>query len=157
MPRPAWETSAARTYGDAMKTPTMLARTAAYWLSAQALLAVVVAAAVPNGASVLVLTGFVTAYYDDNLFAVRIVRVPWTDPSVYVSIQTLVQMVAVAAAAAALTTLVRTNPWQHGVLPDSTPPGRDRIVTERSASAEPPAEQPPSASLAPPAAGLAGT
>jgi hypothetical protein len=97
-----------------MNTPAMLVRIAVYWLATQALLIIVVAAAVPRGTSLLVLTGFVTAYYDDNLFAVRIVRVPWTDPSVYVSIQTLAQMVAVAAAAAALTTLVRTNPWLAG-------------------------------------------
>jgi hypothetical protein len=131
-----------------------------YWLAAQALLIIVVAAAMPHGASLLVLAGFVTAYYDDNLFAVRIVRVSWTDPSVYVSIQTLAQMVAVAAAAAALTTLVRTNPWQHGVLRDSTPPGRDRTapVLDRSAPAGPRADQPSTSAPAPapPAAGSAG-
>jgi hypothetical protein len=138
-----------------MNTPAALVRTVVYWLIGQALLIIVVAAAVPQGASLLVLTGFVTAYYDDNLFAVRIVRVPWTDPSVYVSIQTLTQMVAVAAAAAALTTLVRTNPWQHGVLPNSTPPVRAGTapVLDRSAPTGPPADQQLATSPAPPAPG----
>lgn len=104
----------------------MLARTAVYALLGQLLVIVVVAAAVPGGSSWLVLSGFATAYYDRNLFAVRIAALPWTDPAVYVSIQTTVQMSMVALVIAGASTLVRTNPWQHGVLPDSSPPRRGK-------------------------------
>lgn len=104
----------------------MLARTAIYALLGQLLVIVVVAAAVPGGSSWLVLSGFATAYYDRNLFAVRIAALPWTEPAVYVSIQTAVQMLMVALVIAGTSTLVRTNPWQHGVLPDSSPPRRDK-------------------------------
>jgi len=123
-----------------------------YWLLGQALVITVVAAAVPGGASWLTLAGFVTPYYDDNVFALRVVPVPWTDPTVHMSLQTLAQMLAVAMAAAALTVLARTNPWQHGVLPDSTPPGRDSAPRPTPATA-PPAAPPgaPASPASPPA------
>lgn len=138
-----------------MNTPATLARIAGYWIVGQALVIIVLAAAVPNGASWLVLLGFVTAYYDDNVFAVHVATVPWTDPPVYFTVQTLVQMLAVAAVAASLTTLVRTNPWQHGVLPNSTPPGRDKPARPVSDGAPPGPASPaaPPSAPAPPASG----
>lgn len=143
----------------------MLVRMALYWLMAQALVIVVVAAAVPGGSSWLTLAGFVTANYDDNIFALHLVCVPWTDPAAYVSLQTFVQMLSVAMAAAALTTLVRTNPWQHGVLPDSTVPGRDKPARApgpagpADVAGSPPATPPPSTvttPVAPPPPGPTG-
>lgn len=132
-----------------MNTPAMLVRIAGYWLVGEALAITVVAAAIPSGASWLVILGFVTAYYDDNLFAVHVATVPWTDPAVYFTVQTLVQMLTVAAVAASLTTLVRTNSWQHGVLPNSTPPGRDKSARPASDGA-PPAPSGPGGPAAPP-------
>lgn len=134
-----------------MDTPTLLARTGAYWLVGQMLLITVIASAIPGGASQLVLAGFVTAYYDTNVFAIRLAAVPWTDPAVYISVQSLVQMLIVAAVGSALTTIARTNPWQHGVLPNSTAPGRDKptlpaaphISGPASQSAPNPAADPP--------------
>lgn len=116
----------------------MLVRTALYWLLAQALLIIVIASAAPGGASWLTLAGFVTPWYDDNFFALRLISVPWTDPRVWVSLQTLVQMLAVAMAAAAITTMARTNPWQHGVLPDSAPRGRDKPAGSPAPGGAPP-------------------
>lgn len=138
----------------------MLARTIGYWMMGQFLAIVVMAAAVPGGASWLVLLGFVTAFYDDNLFAVHIAAVPWTDPAVYFTVQTVVQMLAVSATVASLVTLVRTNPWQHGALPNSTPPGRDKPARQDpdagpsaagpAPTAPPPAPAGPGPAAAPP-------
>lgn len=126
----------------------MLIRTVLYGLLIQLLVIIVIAAAIPGGASWLTLAGYVTAFYDHNVFALHIVSVPWTDPAVFISLQTFVQMLAVAMAAAGLITLARTNPWQHGVLPDSAPPGRDKPPRDPAASAPAPMP-PPSAAGAP--------
>ena len=104
----------------------MLVRTALYLLLVQALATVVIASAVPDGAAWLTVAGFVTPYYDSNVFALKLAPVPWTDPVVYVSVQTLTQMATLAAAGAALITLVRVTPWQHGTLPDSLPPPKEK-------------------------------
>jgi len=127
----------------------MLVRTALYLLLVQALAIVVVASAVPDGAAWLTLAGFVTPYYDSNVFALKLAPVPWTDPVVYVSVQTLMQMAALAAAGAALITLVRVTPWQHGVLPDSTPPAKDKGSGQGKAGSPAPATAAPTS---PPAA-----
>lgn len=119
----------------------MLIRTVLYGLLIQLLAIIVIAAAIPGGASWLTLVGYVTAFYDHNVFALHIVSVPWTDPAVFISLQTSVQMLAVAMAAAGLITLARTNPWQHGVLPDSAPPGRDKTLRDPPTPA--PAPMPP--------------
>ena len=122
-----------------VNTPALLARTGLYVLLGQALVIAVLAIAVPGGASLLTLAGFVTPLYDGNFFAAHITPIPWTDPTVYVSIQSAVQMLVVALAVAGVVGLIKTNPWQHGVLPDSTPPGRDKAP----ASGAPPAPAPP--------------
>lgn len=116
----------------------MLARTALYLLVVQALVISVIASAVPHGAGWLTSAGFVTAYYDSNVFAVKIAPIPWTDPSVYASVQSVVQMLAVALAGAALFTIARTNPWHHGALPDSLPPPKDRGPAKVVSPAPPP-------------------
>lgn len=108
-----------------VNTPALLTRTALYVLGVQLALVIVVALAVPGGTSLLTLAGFVTPYYDRNFLAMHLFPIPWTDPTVYVSIQSLAQMVALALLVAGAVGLVKTNPWQHGVLPDSTPPPRD--------------------------------
>lgn len=138
-------------------TPAVLVRTALYVLLAQALVIVVVAAAVPGAAAWLVLAGFVTAFYDTNVFAIRLLAVPWTAPPVYVTVQTLVQMLAVAAAVSALVTLARVYRWQHGALPDSAPPPKPgRVDTAdtggglRGPTAAPSAATPPRGPAAPP-------
>jgi len=125
----------------------MLVRTALYLLLVQALAIVVVASAVPDGAAWLTLAGFVTPYYDSNVFALKLASVPWTDPVVYVSVQTLTQMAALAAAGAALITLARVTRWQHGVLPDSTPPAKEKGSGQGKAGSSAPA--PASAAAAP--------
>lgn len=104
----------------------MLMRTALWALLVQVLVVAVVSSAVPRGGAWMTTTGFVTTYYDTNIFAVKLVAYPWTDPTVYLSVQTLAQMAALALAFSALLTLARTNPWHHGVLPDSTPPPKER-------------------------------
>lgn len=139
-PRPVTVRGARRLPFRSVNTPATLARMALYWLLGQALVIVVVACALPGGSSWLTLAGFVTPHYDNNIFAIRLMRVPWTDPAVFVSLQTAVQMLAVALAGAALVTLVKTNPWEHGVLQDSTPSGRDK--PSRSATSAPPAPGP---------------
>ena len=108
---------------------------------------VVIASAVPDGAAWLTVAGFVTPYYDSNVFALKLAAVPWTDPVVYVSVQTLTQMATLAAAGAALITLVRVTPWQHGVLPDSTPPAKEKGSGQGKAGSSAPA--PASAAAAP--------
>jgi hypothetical protein len=115
----------------------MLLRTAAAWLVGQLLVTVVLSSAVPGGASLLVLAGFVTPGYDHNLFAVRVTQVPWTDPVVWFSVQSVVQNLVVAATAASLVTLFHTNYWQHGVLADSTPPPRPRRTEGTGTSGAP--------------------
>ena len=130
----------------------MLVRTALHLLLAQVLATIVVASAVPKGAAWLTLAGFVTPYYDRNVFAIKLAQVPWTDPAVYFSVQTLTQMAALAAAGAALITLVRVAPWQHGVLPDSTPPAKDRGGAPGKAGSPAPASATASAPASPPAA-----
>ena len=125
----------------------MLVRTALYLLLVQALATVVIASAVPDGAAWLTLAGFVTPYYDSNVFALKLAPVPWTDPVVYVSVQTLMQMAALAAAGAALITLARVTRWQHGVLPDSTPPAKEKGSGQGKAGSSAPA--PASAAAAP--------
>ena len=127
----------------------MLVRTALYLLLVQALAIVVVASAVPDGAAWLTLAGFVTPYYDSNVFALKLAPVPWTDPVVYLSVQTLTQMATLAAAGAALITLVRVTPWQHGTLPDSIPPPK-----EKGSGPGKGGSQAPAASPAPPAAAV---
>jgi len=104
-----------------LTTPAMLARTALYLLLAQLLLVAGAAAVVPHASEWLTVAGFVTPYYDNNVFAIKILVLPWTDPAVYVSVQTLTQMVSLALMGSALITLFRTNPWQSGPLPESTP------------------------------------
>ena len=132
----------------------MLVRTALYLLLVQALATVAIASAVPSGAAWLTVAGFVTPYYDSNVFALKLAPVPWTDPVVYVSVQTLMQMAALAAAGAALITLVRVTPWQHGVLPDSTPPAKDKGSGQGKAGspAAAPATPAAAAPASPPAA-----
>ena len=103
----------------------MLVRTALYALAVQLLLSVVIAVVIPHGAAWLTTAGFVTPYYDHNVFAIKLVPVPWTDPRVYISVQTLVQMLALSMTVSALVTLARTNPWHHGAPPESTPPVKD--------------------------------
>jgi len=127
----------------------MLVRTALYLLLVQALATVVIASAVPDGAAWLTLAGFVTPYYDSNVFALKLAPVPWTDPVVYISVQTLTQMAALAAAGAAMITLARVTPWQHGVLPDSTPPAKDKGSGQGKAGSPAPATAAPTS---PPAA-----
>ena len=127
----------------------MLVRTALYLLLVQALATVVIASAVPDGAAWLTLAGFVTPYYDSNVFALKLAPVPWTDPVVYISVQTLTQMAALAAAGAAMITLARVTPWQHGVLPDSTPPAKDKGSGQGKAGSPAPATAAPAS---PPAA-----
>jgi len=127
----------------------MLVRTALYLLLVQALATVVIASAVPDGAAWLTLAGFVTPYYDSNIFALKLAPVPWTDPVVYISVQTLTQMAALAAAGAAMITLARVTPWQHGVLPDSTPPAKDKGSGQGKAGSPAPATAAPTS---PPAA-----
>jgi len=127
----------------------MLVRTALYLLLVQALATVVIASAVPSGAAWLTVAGFVTPYYDSNVFALKLAAVPWTDPVVYISVQTLTQMAALAAAGAAMITLARVTPWQHGVLPDSTPPAKDKGSGQGKAGSPAPATAAPTS---PPAA-----
>ena len=134
---------AARTTVRAMNTPALLARTILYVLGALSLAIVVLALAVPGGASWLVVMGFITPYYETNVFAVRLFGIPGTDPTVYVSVQSLAQMLMVALAVAGVVGLVRTNPWQHGVLPDSASPGRDRSTASASPPAAPASPPPP--------------
>ena len=110
----------------------MLTRTALYAVVLQLLAVLLVAAVVSGGGALLTTAGFVTPFYDHNLFAVRLAPVPLTDPVVYFSVQTLVQVLAVALAVSALITAVRTNPWHHGTLSDSTPPQRDRSADKPS-------------------------
>lgn len=131
-------------------TPKMLLQTAAFWLVGQLLVIVVVASAVPGGASALVLLGFVTPAYDHNVFSARAAAVPWTDPTVWFSVQSLLQVAMVAAAASAVITLFRTNSWQHGVLPDSAPPKPRRPEGETGPPAGAPAAGPTSPPAAPP-------
>lgn len=129
----------------------MLVRTALYLFLAQVLATDVIAAAVPGGAAWLTLAGFVTPYYDSNVFAVKLAPLPWTDPVVYLSAQTLIQMTALAAAGSALITLARATPWRPGALPDSAPPARDkdtaggqgRAVPSDPSAAAGPAPKPP--------------
>lgn len=129
----------------------MLVRTALYLLLVQALATVVIASAVPNGAAWLTVAGFVTPYYDSNVFALKLAAVPWTDPVVYLSVQTLTQMAALAAAGAALITLARVTPWQHGVLPDSTPPAKEKGSGQGKAGSPEPAASSVAAPASPPA------
>lgn len=123
-------------------TPALLIRTAAYLLLGQALAVLVIAAAVPRGAAWMTVSGFVTPWYDSNVLAVKLLSVPWTDPTVFVSVQTMTQMIAIAAAGSALITLARTNPWERGALPDS-------------AASSIPKEKKPARAGAPPATGSA--
>lgn len=126
----------------------MLVRTTMYLLLVQVLVVVVIAAAVPEGAAWLTLTGFVTAYYDSNFFALKLVAVPWTDPPVYFSVQTLTQMIALAAAGSALITAARVTSWQPGTLPDSAPAPKNSVGRAGSppdAAPGGPAPKPPAA------------
>ncbi len=125
-----------------MNTPALLIRAVLYVLVGQVLVIAVIAIAVPDGASLLTVAGFVTPYYEHNVLAVRIAAIPLTDPTVYVSLQSAAQMLAIALAAAGIFGLVRTNPWQHGVLPDSSPPGRDRSAGSGAAEDPAPASGP---------------
>jgi len=109
-----------------LTTPAMLVRTTLYALLLQLVAVGALAVAVPHAAGWLTRAGFVTPYYDNNLFALKLAPIPWTEPTVYFSVQTLVQMLALALAVAALITFARTNPWQHGALPDSLPGPKDR-------------------------------
>jgi hypothetical protein len=127
-----------------LTTPAMLVRATLYALLLQLVAVGALAAAVPHAAGWLTRAGFVTPYFENNLFALKLAPVPWTDPTVYFSVQTLVQMLALALAAAALITLARTNPWQHGALPDSLPGPKDRAPAAR-----PPSQAPPAPSGAP--------
>jgi len=120
-----------------LTTPAMLVRTTLYVLLLQLVAVVALAAAVPRGAAWLTSAGFVTPYYDNNLFALKLVPVPWTEPAVHFSVQTLVQMLALALAAAAVITFIRTTPWQHGALPDSLPGPKDRGTAPRPSSPAP--------------------
>jgi hypothetical protein len=141
-------------------TPTMLVRTTLYALLLQLVLVATIAIAAPQGAARLTTAGFVTPHHDRNFFAWKLAPVPWTDPTVYFSVQTMVQMLALALAAAALITFARTNPWQHGTLPESTPPPRDKespaakptSPTPTAAAAAPPTPAPPPPPPTPPAA-----
>lgn len=138
-----------------LTTPAMLVRTTLYALLLQLVAVGAMAAAVPHAAGWLTRGGFVTPYYDNNLFALKLAPVPWTEPTVYFSVQTLVQMLALALAVAALITFARTNPWQHGALPDSLPAPKDRSPAARPASqapAGPSAAPAPAPAPAPPPA-----
>lgn len=110
-----------------MNTPAVLIRTASYVLIGQILVILVVAIAVPDGASMLTMAGFVTPYYETNVVgALHILAIPGTHPTVFVSVQSAIQMLALALVAAGIVGLIKSNPWEHGILPDSTPAGRDR-------------------------------
>lgn len=127
-----------------------------YALGAQSLLIAVVACAVPGGASFLTRAGFVTPGYESEPLTLRLMPIPATDPTVFVSAQSLVQMLVVALAIAGFAGLVKTNPWQHGALPNSTPPGRDSAASAPPAPPAPPASPAasvPSTAFAPPGAG----
>lgn len=135
----------------------MLLRTALSALVVQLLLVSLVAAAVPRGGGWLTLAGFVTPYYDRNVFAVHLLPIPATSPQVYLSVQTLVQMLAIALAVSGVVTLARTNPWQHGILPNSTPPAKDPAEKPAKRPAgDPAAPAPPAPPAAPPTARPAG-
>lgn len=139
-PLRAWSRPAARgqlASVPMLTTPAMLVRTTLYALLLQVVAVIALAAAVPRAAAWLTSGGFVTPYYDNNLFALKLAPVPWTEPTVYFSVQTSVQMLALALAAAALITLVRTNPWQHGALPDSVPGPKAAARTTNQAPAAP--------------------
>ncbi|WP_052615659.1 hypothetical protein [Mycobacteroides abscessus] len=126
-----------------MNTPALLLRTAIYVLVGQILVVVVVAVAVPDGASLLTMTGFVTPYYETNVVgALHILAVPGTHPTVFVSVQSAVQMLALALVASGIFGLIKSNPWEHGVLPDSTPPGRDKPSPPPAETAAPPGSSP---------------
>lgn len=110
-----------------MNTPALLIRTALYALVGQILVITVTAIAVPGGTSLLTMTGFVTPYYETNVLgALHILGIPGTHPTVFVSVQSAAQMLALALVSAGVVGLIKSNPWEHGVLPDSTPPGRDK-------------------------------
>ena len=131
-----------------LATPSVLVRTTLYLLILQLVAVGALAAAVHGAAGWLTRAGFVTPYYDSNVFAQKLAPVPWTEPTVYFSVQTVVQMLAIALAGAALITLARTNPWQHGALPDSLPSPKDKDrPAAKPANQAPPA---PSAAPAPP-------
>lgn len=111
-----------------VNTPRLLTRLALCALGVQLLLVLVVAKAVPRGrgTSFLTTSGFVTPEYEHGWFSgLRVAPIPGTDPTVYISVQSLTQMLVIALIFAALAGLLKTNPWQHGALPNSTPPGRD--------------------------------
>ncbi|KXO90967.1 hypothetical protein [Tsukamurella tyrosinosolvens] len=120
-----------------MNTPKILARTAAVCAAAQLLVVLVVASAVPGGASWLTLAGFVTPRYETNTFSGRIVMLPLTNPPVWLSLQNLALIVANALLVAALYGALRTNPWTPGVLKNSTPP-KPRPAASSGPGAPPP-------------------
>lgn len=109
----------------------------------------VIASAVPHGGAWCVRAGFCTAWYDRNPFAVKLARIPWTDPTVYLSVQTLIQMLALAAAGAALITYARTNPWHHGGLPETVSSAKDDLP-KKTRGANPAAGAPAVGSVAAP-------
>lgn len=135
-----------------VNTPRLLTRLALGAMGVQLLLVLVIAAAVPRGrgASFLTLNGFVTPEYERGWFSgLRIVPIPGSDPTVYISVQSLTQLLVFALAFAGLAGLVKANPWQHGALPNSTAPGRD---SGPPAAGAPPPPPPPPPAAAPSAA-----
>lgn len=149
MPRRIDACGAFGVYRAAVNTPALLTRTALYTLGVLSLLIVVVASAVPRGAAFLVTTGFVTSKFENSWLTLRLVPIPGTDPTVYVSVQSAVQMLVIALAVAGVVGLIRTNPWQHGALANSTPPGRGN--KSAGASSPPTSTSPVSPPVTPPA------
>lgn len=138
----------------------LLLRTTLSILVAQVMVIAVLAAAVPGAASTLTLWGFVTPFYADNLFAVHIAPLPWTAPTVYISVQTAAQMLMVALTVAAVVGFFKANSWQHGAAPTPAPAPRERPVADpepsyttggEATAAQPQAPRPPSGPPAGPA------
>lgn len=133
-----------------MNTPALLIRTALYALVGQILVITVIAIAVPSGPSLLTMTGFVTPYYETNVLgALHILAIPSTHPTVFMSVQSAAQMLALALVAAGLVGLIKSNPWEHGILPDSTPPGRDKSTVLPAGAGTPPGPLGPGATPVP--------
>ena len=132
-----------------VNTPSLLKRLLLAALGAQVLLVWVVSVALPGGASFLTVVGLVTREKENPPLTVKVVPIPLTDPTVYASVQSLLLMLVFALLFAGLAGLVKTNPWQHGALPNSTPPGRDTAPPPQAPASPPPAAG-PSASGPPP-------